>query len=88
MSKELENHNHNQEKEPDAVQAFNSLTCYDLLSPSYKVVVFETSLLLKKALAGLIQHGIQAAPLWDSKQQVFAGLLTVTDFIHLIIYYF
>ncbi|KAI8892903.1 hypothetical protein BC833DRAFT_616062 [Globomyces pollinis-pini] len=63
-------------------------TCYDLLSPSFKVIVFDCSLLVKKALAALLQHGVQAAPVWDSRQQKFVGMLTVTDFIQLILYYF
>ncbi|KAH6567979.1 hypothetical protein BASA61_006385 [Batrachochytrium salamandrivorans] len=67
--------------------ALKKHTCYDLLSVSLKVIVFDTSLLLKKALSALIQHGIQSAPLWDSEKQQFAGMLTVTDFIQLILYY-
>jgi len=33
------------------------LNSYDLLSVSSKLCVFDTSLLVKKALAALIQHG-------------------------------
>ena len=51
-------------------------TCYDLLPASLKVVTFDTKLLLKKALSALLQHGIQSAPLWDSEQQRYAGMLT------------
>ena len=32
-------------------------TCYDLLPMSFKVIVLDTSLLFKKALAVLLQHG-------------------------------
>ncbi|KAJ3292225.1 AMP-activated serine/threonine-protein kinase regulatory subunit [Borealophlyctis nickersoniae] len=63
-------------------------SCYDLLPVSYKIIIFDTSLLVKKALAALLQHGVQSAPLWDSNAQRFAGMLTVTDFIHLILYYY
>jgi predicted transcriptional regulator len=52
------------------------------------MIVFDNTLLLKKALAVLLQHGVQSAPVWDSKQQRFIGMLTVTDFIQLIVYYF
>lgn len=38
-------------------------TCYDLLPVSYKVIVLDTSLLVKKALAALLQHGALAARL-------------------------
>ena len=37
--------------------ALRKHTCYDLLPVSFKVIVFDTSLLLKKALTALIQHG-------------------------------
>ncbi|KAF3930700.1 hypothetical protein ABW19_dt0208565 [Dactylella cylindrospora] len=40
------------------------------------------------SLAILVQNGIVSAPLWDSKQSKFAGLLTSTDFINVIQYYF
>jgi hypothetical protein len=29
----------------------------------------------------LIYNGVRAAPLWDSKNQKFVGMLTITDFI-------
>ncbi|KAL2911632.1 AMP-activated serine/threonine-protein kinase regulatory subunit [Polyrhizophydium stewartii] len=69
-------------------EALKRHTCYDLLPVSLKVIVFDTSLLLKKALTALIQHGVQSAPLWDSETQRFAGMLTVTDFIQLILHYY
>lgn len=36
---------------------------------------------VKKAFFALIYNGVRAAPLWDSKQQKFVGMLTITDFI-------
>ncbi|KAI8815947.1 uncharacterized protein EV422DRAFT_572289 [Fimicolochytrium jonesii] len=71
-----------------AALALQRHTCYDLLPVSYKVIVLDTSLPVKKALAALLQHGVQSAPLWDSSEMKFAGMLTVTDFINLIRYYY
>ncbi|KAJ3017769.1 AMP-activated serine/threonine-protein kinase regulatory subunit [Thoreauomyces humboldtii] len=71
-----------------AATALQRHTCYDLLPVSYKVIVFDTSLPVKKALAALLQHGVQSAPLWDSIRMRFAGMLTVTDFINLIRHYY
>lgn len=48
---------------------------------SAKIVVFDTQLLVKKAFYALIYNGVRAAPLWDSKNQKFVGMLTITDFI-------
>ncbi|ORY94606.1 hypothetical protein BCR43DRAFT_525787 [Syncephalastrum racemosum] len=63
-------------------------TAYDVLPVSYRLIVFDTHLLVKKALAGLVQNGIVSAPLWSSETHKFAGMLTVSDFINLIQYYY
>ncbi|KAF3928896.1 hypothetical protein AA313_de0200750 [Arthrobotrys entomopaga] len=52
-------------------------TSYDVLPVSFRLI-----------LAILVQNGIVSAPLWDSTQSKFAGLLTSTDFINVIQYYF
>ncbi|KAF2250869.1 nuclear protein SNF4 [Trematosphaeria pertusa] len=62
-------------------------TSYDVLPLSYRLIVFDTSLLVKKSLNILIQNGIVSAPLWDSKSSTFAGLLTTSDYINVIQYY-
>ncbi|KAI8330663.1 hypothetical protein EDC96DRAFT_528075 [Choanephora cucurbitarum] len=63
-------------------------TCYDVLPISFKLVVFDTQLTVKKALSILVQNGIVSAPLWSSEKQEYAGMLTVSDFISLIQYYY
>ncbi|KAI8975126.1 the adenylate sensor from Amp activated protein kinase complexed with Amp [Mycotypha africana] len=63
-------------------------TAYDVLPVSYRLIVFDTRLLVKKALNALVQNGIVSAPLWSSEKQQFAGMLTVADFINLIQYYY
>ncbi|KAI4147128.1 MAG: hypothetical protein L6R39_003224 [Caloplaca ligustica] len=62
-------------------------TSYDVLPLSFRLIVFDTSLLVKKSLTILTQNGIVSAPLWDSKTSTFAGLLTTSDYINLIQYY-
>lgn len=42
---------------------------------------------IRKAFHALVQNNIRAAPIWDSQRQLFVGLLTVTDLIHLLIEY-
>jgi CBS domain-containing protein len=54
---------------------------------SFRLIVFDTSLLVKKSLNILIQNGIVSAPLWDSKSSTFAGLLTTSDYMNVIQYY-
>jgi len=82
-------------------------TSYDVLPLSFRLIVLDNDLLIKKSLAILTQNGkdrlgstqsrggdaycgppgIVSAPLWDSKQSAFAGLLTSTDYINVIQYY-
>lgn len=61
---------------------------YDILPVSYRMVVLETGLPVKRALNVLIQNKILSAPLWDSEKSRFAGLLTLMDFIGLVQYFF
>lgn len=65
-----------------------SKTSYDMLPVSFKLVVFDTTLSVKRSLNLLLQHNIVSAPLWDAKSSRFAGLLTTADFINIIKYYF
>ncbi|KAI6220096.1 5'-AMP-activated protein kinase subunit gamma-2 [Aphelenchoides fujianensis] len=55
--------------------------CYDIIPTSGKVVVFDTELTVSKAFFALVYNGVRAAPLFDSVEQKFVGLLTITDFI-------
>jgi len=92
-----------------AIRAFLKVrTSYDVLPLSYRLIVFDTSLLVKKSLSILTQQGavrsddstnigyvfltdnttgIVSAPLWDSKTSTFAGLLTTSDYINVVQYY-
>ncbi|XP_029442547.1 5'-AMP-activated protein kinase subunit gamma-3-like [Rhinatrema bivittatum] len=62
--------------------------CYDAVPTSNKLVVFDTTLQIKKAFFALVANGVRAAPLWDSKQQCFVGMLTITDFINILHRYY
>ncbi|CAO3572653.1 unnamed protein product [Mortierella alpina] len=63
-------------------------SAYDVLPVSYRQIVLDTTLLIKKALSVLMQYSIVSAPLWDSTKRKFAGMLTATDFINLIQFYY
>ncbi|KAK3945071.1 nuclear protein SNF4 [Diplogelasinospora grovesii] len=62
-------------------------TSYDVLPLSFRLIVLDNDLLIKKSLNILIQNGIVSAPLWDSRNSAFVGLLTSTDYINVIQYY-
>ncbi|QIW95365.1 hypothetical protein AMS68_000883 [Peltaster fructicola] len=71
-----------------AIRAFLKVrTTYDVLPLSYRLIVLDTALLVKKSLSIFIQCGIVSAPLWDSKTSTFAGLLTTSDYLNVVQYY-
>ncbi|XP_053564047.1 5'-AMP-activated protein kinase subunit gamma-1 [Bombina bombina] len=77
--------------EPDNevyTQFMKNHKCYDIIPISSKLVVFDTSLQVKKAFFALVSNGVRAAPLWDSKKQSFVGMLTITDFINILHRYY
>ncbi|XP_078378221.1 5'-AMP-activated protein kinase subunit gamma-1-like isoform X1 [Oculina patagonica] len=65
-----------------------SRTCYDIMPKSSKIVVFDTKLRVKKAFFGLVANGVRSAPLWDSDKHDFVGMLTISDFINILRYYY
>ncbi|XP_072198058.1 5'-AMP-activated protein kinase subunit gamma-3 isoform X2 [Excalfactoria chinensis] len=76
---------------PDAevyMHFMRSHCCYDAVPTSCKLVVFDTTLEIKKAFVALVANGVRAAPLWDSKVQSFVGMLTITDFINILHRYY
>lgn len=61
-----------------------SKTSFDVLPVSYRVIVLDTALSVKRALNILLQNGIVSAPLWDAGASRFVGLLTAKDFVKLV----
>ncbi|KAF7256672.1 hypothetical protein EG68_06676 [Paragonimus skrjabini miyazakii] len=64
---------------------FKHHTCYDLLPASAKLVILDTELRIKKAFYALVFNNVRSAILWDSSQQTFVGILTITDFIKVLV---
>jgi len=68
-----------------AISAFlDSHNCFSVIRASGKVVVFDTRIPIQLAFYALVEHDMQAAPLWDPTQCQFVGLLKVTDFIDIL----
>ncbi|KAH8120229.1 CBS-domain-containing protein [Phellopilus nigrolimitatus] len=65
-----------------------SRTNYDAFPVSFRVIVLDSKLEVRKALQCLLLNGVVSAPLWNSEKSRFAGMLTVSDIIHLIQYYY
>lgn len=62
-------------------------SCYDVLPVSFRVVVLDTRLGVRAALDMMAQAGVVSAPLWSAENNAFAGMLTVSDVVHLIQFY-
>ncbi|KAF5390279.1 hypothetical protein D9757_002876 [Collybiopsis confluens] len=61
--------------------------CYDAFPISFRLIILDTKLSVKRALQCLLMNSVVSAPLWNSEKSEFAGMLTVLDIIHLIQYY-
>lgn len=61
--------------------------CFSVIPSSSKIVVLDTSLAVKSAFKALEENNIKSAPLWDSKQQKYVGIITVSDFIQILLYF-
>lgn len=59
--------------------------CYDMMPNSAKLVFIDTELAAKKAFFALRDNECRAAPLWERNTQQFVGLLTITDFIRILL---
>uniref|UniRef100_A0A672T4K9 Protein kinase, AMP-activated, gamma 2 non-catalytic subunit b n=1 Tax=Sinocyclocheilus grahami TaxID=75366 RepID=A0A672T4K9_SINGR len=69
-------------EEPDSdiyMRFMKSHKCYDLIPTSSKLVVFDTSLQVKKAFFALVANGVRAAPLWETKKQSFVQIYELEE---------
>ena len=78
-----------QQEALESIRSFiKSRTSYDVLPVSFRLIILDTSLLVKRALSILLTNNIVSAPLWNSQMSTFNGLLTASDFINVIQYYY
>ncbi|KAJ9126812.1 hypothetical protein QFC24_001845 [Naganishia onofrii] len=62
----------------------HSQSSYDVFPVSFRLIVMDSALVVKKAVSSMLQNGVVSAPLWNSRTSSFA----VSDIIHLIQYYY
>ncbi|CAD6588162.1 MAG: AMP-activated serine/threonine-protein kinase regulatory subunit [Tremellales sp. Tagirdzhanova-0007] len=76
----------------EALEALRSFlkdrSSYDVFPVSFRLIVLDTQLKVKKALDVMLLYGVVSAPLWNTETAKFAGMFTVQDVIHLIQYYY
>ncbi|KAJ2727123.1 AMP-activated serine/threonine-protein kinase regulatory subunit [Coemansia sp. Benny D115] len=63
-------------------------SAYDMIPVSFRTIVLDTKLLVTKALSTLVQNGVESAPMYDSANACYAGMLTTTDLVNMIEYYY
>lgn len=56
------------------------------LSAVQQVVVFDSGLKVIHAFNALLRNEINCAPVWDSEKHKYVGMLSVTDFIDILMY--
>ena len=61
--------------------------CYSVIPESGKIVVLDIALAVKSAFHALEENSIKSAPLWDSIVQDYVGIITVTDFIEILLHF-
>ena len=61
--------------------------CYTLIPRSGKIVAFDMELAVKSAFIALMENNLSCAPLWDSKCQDYVGMVTVSDFINILLHF-
>ncbi len=66
---------------------FENYNCYNLIPESGKIVVLDIALAVKSAFLALEENNIKSAPLWDSSVQDYVGIITVTDFIEILLHF-
>jgi CBS domain-containing protein len=87
ITKSAEDINKIIENKRTILDLLESYTCYDLIPESGKIVVLDSQLSFLSALKALEENHIKSAPLWDSIEQDFVGIITVTDFIQFLVHF-
>ena len=64
---------------------FRSKTCYEAMSASSQVVVMDVSLPLSIAFVSALENKVPYGVLWDPSTSAYVGMLTVTDYINVLL---
>ncbi len=61
------------------------VTSFDLVPESGKLVVLDVALSVQVAFQALRENGIKSAPLWDSEERQFIGMVSISDFVEILL---
>jgi len=63
----------------------SKVTSFDLVPESGKLVVLDVGLTVQTAFQALRENGIKSAPLWESEERQFIGMISVSDFVEILV---
>eukprot|EP00667_Euglena_gracilis_P014728 EG_transcript_15273 len=69
------------------IEFFRNNTCYDFLPNSSEVVVVDIDLPLQHAFSVAQDNNLIAASLWDSRIKRLVGMLTITDYVKMLLHF-
>eukprot|EP01059_Diplonema_ambulator_P032454 TRINITY_DN6363_c2_g1_i1.p1 TRINITY_DN6363_c2_g1~~TRINITY_DN6363_c2_g1_i1.p1 ORF type:complete len:308 (+),score=57.48 TRINITY_DN6363_c2_g1_i1:564-1487(+) len=64
---------------------FKTKTCYDAIANSVQVVVVDVNLPLRTAFVSALENKVPCGILWDPVTNTYPGMLTVTDYINILL---
>ena len=66
-------------------RTLSKITAFDLVPESGKLVVLDVELSVQTAFKALRENGIKSAPLFDSEERQFIGMISVSDFVEILV---
>jgi len=69
------------------IEFFRTNTCYDFLPNSSEVVVVDIDLQLQHAFAVAQDNSLLFASLWDSRLKRLVGMLTISDYVKILLHF-
>jgi len=69
------------------VEFFKSHSVYDYMPKSTKVIVFDLDTSIKETFIVVEETGIEYSLLWDGEKKEYIGMLTVSDFLDVLIHF-
>jgi len=80
---------HQKKNDLDSAEVYQSFfithTCYDCMPKSGKVLLLDGQLSIRKAFFALVFNGVRAALIWHAPTSSTIGLITISDFINMLI---
>ncbi len=64
---------------------FATLSCYEVMQQSQKVLVFETTIPFQLGFYALVEHDSDISALWDPSIRQFVSLMSISDYVRAVL---